>query len=60
MNNPSINFLLTVSNEDVPPSTILLVRVIALNVFNYEPGLLGFAYLHLFYKDNGEPVEGDG
>jgi len=43
----------------VPSSAVLLIRVTALNVLNYEPGLLGFAYFHLFYNDNAEQIHTD-
>jgi hypothetical protein len=36
-----------------------LIRITALNVINYDPGLLGFAYFHLFYNDAGEPIENE-
>ena len=38
---------------------MLLIRVTALNVLNYEPGLLGFAYFHLFYNDSAEQISTD-
>jgi hypothetical protein len=53
MYNPNINYVRKVTNVELPPSTVLFVRITALNVHNYEPGLLGFSYLHLFYNDQG-------
>jgi hypothetical protein len=38
-------------------SAALLIRITGLNTLNYEPGLVGFSYFHLFYNESGQEIE---
>ena len=54
MYNPKIKFVKKIRNEELPSSTVLVISIIGLNILTYEPGLLGFSFLHLFYNEEGE------
>lgn len=59
MYNPNIGVSAVVKNQVLPSSASLLIRITGLNTLNYEPGLVGFAYFHLFYNENGEEIESE-
>ena len=37
-----------------------MIRIIGLNILTYEPGLLGFSFINLFYSDDGIGIIIDG
>ena len=47
MYNPRVNYTKKIRKKEIPSSTVILIKIIALSTINYEPGLLGCCYVHL-------------
>jgi hypothetical protein len=60
MYNPAVNYLRKVREKELPGSAVVLVRLMALDTLDFQPGLLGFAYFHLGFDEEGGVVEHEG
>lgn len=59
MYNPDVNYAKRVKTKEIPSSTVVLIRLMGISTLSYEPGLVGFSYLHLCYDSQGEALESD-
>lgn len=56
MYNPVVNYTRKVRNTIMPASTVVQIRIMSFSTLNYEPGLIGFSYFHLFYNGQGTAI----
>ena len=57
MYNPKINYTKKIRKKEIPSSTVVLIKIMTINTLNYEPGLLGFCYIHLGFDLEGNILE---
>lgn len=59
MYNPTVNYVKKIKSKELPSSTVVLIRLMGISTLTYEPGLVGFAYLHLCFDSEGSALEND-
>ena len=57
MYNPKVNYTKKIRKTNIPSSTVLFIKIMTIDTSEYEPGLLGFCYLHLCYDEDGNYLE---
>lgn len=61
MYNPLVKYVRMVRNERLlTPTTVLFIRLLALNAFDYEIYMLGFTVFYMFLDQKMEPCQNNG